>query len=770
MMMHNHCNVNNIEVSHRRNITKTDQFNLKYLNINSIKHKLFEIENDIHRTNKIIQFIALTETRILPDEADLYNIPNYKSYHSCRDDGHGGAALYVHSSLDSCLVESDVLFKVNFVIVKIPPLKVSIAVVYKKPTVSSNKFLTVLAHIISKANKLILVGDSNINIQNQCVKVTEYCSLIDSLGHRLLNSSDKKYATRINTHNNARQTKSATIDHVVSNCYNFIFNICINDTHLSDHHELFLSFRDVSNTAINFMKFDRHFPIKKLDIPNFKRIITRELSLYKPNNINCLLRLIECTKNRCIRSRNIYKTINPHKLWVNNELTSLINERNRYHKLLKQNPNNEYLKHKYAECCNLTRAKNNKIRREYNSSKLNQFISKPRQLWKCFNEIIHNKPKIMNEIKTISKMDGTVSYNQLEIANTLNSYFCKIGRELFLNIPHINPEHTTLIPNNSHTMALFPVTYDEIKNIILKTKSNSNLNNILSINYVKECQDILIIPLTDHINDCLNAGKFPDALKKARIIPIFKNGDVLSPANYRPISILDDFSKIIEQCVLNRLTSFMKKHNLISAFQFGFQKHSGTLSAASCLLDTIRFSLDASNKAICSGIFIDVTKAFDSISHELLMKKLYRHGIRGKSFDLIESFLTNRTQYVSLNNTNSSPMNIEFGTPQGSTLGPVLFILYLNDITKLKLHGKIILFADDAALIYSACDVIELNQQMNEDVATLSHWFESNKLTLNRKKTKCMIFTKSSISKNINLMYTLLAIPLNKLSRLNILA
>lgn len=148
----------------------------------------------------------------------------------------------MHDSVDSSLVESNIQFKINYLIVKVPALKASIAVVYKKPTVSKEKLFTVLTYILTKTNNLILIGDTNFNIQGHSTKITEYYSLIDSLGCCLLNNTDKKFATRINKHANARRTKSSTIDHVISNCLHFKFNVCVNDCHLPDHREILLSF------------------------------------------------------------------------------------------------------------------------------------------------------------------------------------------------------------------------------------------------------------------------------------------------------------------------------------------------------------------------------------------------------------------------------------------------------------------------------------------------------------------------------------------------
>lgn len=305
-------------------------------------------------------------------------------------------------------------------------------------------------------------------------------------------------------------------------------------------------------------------------------------------------------------------------------------------------------------------------------------------------------------MKSLKTDNDTITNEPIVISNSLNNYFCKVGRELYSKIPHNEPTYSSLIDFNSHTCALFPVSSDEVADIISKLKPNGNLNSILPSNQIKPCTDILTEPLTKIINKCFINGSFPIELKTSRIVPIFKSGDSLLPINYRPVNILEDLSKIIEMCTYNRIFSFCKRFKLIHKNQFGFQRQSGTLSAAICLIDDIRRSIDMSNSNICACIFLDVTKAFESIPHDMLMSKLYRYGFRGKIGDFIRDFLSNRQQYVFLSNTSSQHSSVDFGTPQGSTLGPILFLLYMNDICNLKLNGKIILFADDAVLIYTS--------------------------------------------------------------------
>ena len=230
-------------------------------------------------------------------------------------------------------------------------------------------------------------------------------------------------------------------------------------------------------------------------------------------------------------------------------------------------------------------------------------------------------------------------------------------------------------------------------------------------------------------------GIFPGNCTIARIVPIFKKGERDKPTNYRPISILSCFTKIFEKIIYKRLINFLNKHNVIQKTQYGFQKNISTNHA---LIDVITNSFDNINNNLYTGlVFLDLTKAFDTVSHDILLHKLDHYGIRGKTNDLIQTFLQ-RKQYVSVNGVNSNVLANNYGVAQGSTLGPLLFLLYINDLPS-SVNCVPRFFADDTCLVYSSSNPSTLNTAINQDLKNISQWFKANKLTVNPSKSNVLI-------------------------------
>ena len=230
-------------------------------------------------------------------------------------------------------------------------------------------------------------------------------------------------------------------------------------------------------------------------------------------------------------------------------------------------------------------------------------------------------------------------------------------------------------------------------------------------------------------------------MKTARVTPIFKEGSKTNVENYRPISILNSFSKVYEKLMHNRLSNFLESNNSIYESQYGFRSgrscEHALLNAQNLLLESL------SKRQVSILLLIDFSKAFDLVEHEILLKKLEHYGIRGPAYKWLESYLSNRKQYVSINGAESTSLTVEHGVPQGSILGPLLFIIYINDIPEISESAKFILYADDANIIITADTIEQASEQIQKLTKNLVQWVNSNGLVFNLKKTKYMIFSQA---------------------------
>ena len=284
----------------------------------------------------------------------------------------------------------------------------------------------------------------------------------------------------------------------------------------------------------------------------------------------------------------------------------------------------------------------------------------------------------------------------------------------------------------SDTMVITPVLEDEVRTIIRNLKDSSAGWDIVSTKVVKETYTSFINPLTHIMNLSLTTGVFPSELKIARVIPIFKSGANSSFTNYRPVSVLPLFSKILERLMYSRLLLFVNEHKLLYAYQFGFRALHAPNLAMVILVDKISKALEEGECVL--GLFLDFSKAFDTVNHAILFEKLEFYGITGTALQWFKSYLTGRKQYVEYNNTLSDKETITCGVPQGSILGPLLFLIYINDLCEVSDKIFSILFADDSNCFLSGKDPNQLIRTMNEEMVKIVDWLKLNKLSLNLKK------------------------------------
>ena len=252
------------------------------------------------------------------------------------------------------------------------------------------------------------------------------------------------------------------------------------------------------------------------------------------------------------------------------------------------------------------------------------------------------------------------------------------------------------------------------------------------------------IPLSILFNQSIIHGTFPNCFKHANIIPIYKKGPKDDVNNYRPISLLNTFSKIFEKLMKINLTKYLDSKAIINPQQFGFRQGMNTFDALSKFSDEIYSTLDAKDSYL--SIYIDFTKAFDTVRQDILLNKLQYYGIRGNIHNWFRDYLTNRTQSVTLFNQFSPSKVIKYGVPQGSVLGPILFLLYINDLPNIFKNFKTILFADDSTLCLSGQNPVDMFHVANAELSTFHRWCLSNRMTVNLTKTFYMFFTNKSIN------------------------
>ena len=244
------------------------------------------------------------------------------------------------------------------------------------------------------------------------------------------------------------------------------------------------------------------------------------------------------------------------------------------------------------------------------------------------------------------------------------------------------------------------------------------------------------------INKSLQCGKVPKDMKIARVIPVFKAKDKTYMGNYRPISLLPSISKVLEKVVHHRLYAFLTKKSILNDNQYGFRPAHSTIDAVSKFTTHVLKSLE--NKLCTLAVFLDLSKAFDTIDHNILLAKLEYYGARGIALEWFRSYLCNRSQFVMYRDTESLRRMVSCGVPQGSVLGPLLFILYTNDLPAVLKHSQCILFVDDITVCISGRYEPVLRQQIENDLASLTDWFHANKLSLNVLKTNFMKFGKGN--------------------------
>ena len=327
-------------------------------------------------------------------------------------------------------------------------------------------------------------------------------------------------------------------------------------------------------------------------------------------------------------------------------------------------------------------------------------------------------------------------------------------------VPSMTPDKF-LKNRNQLNLIIMHISDDEVLKIIEKLPNKSFGPASIPLRLLKVIADLIVMPLCHIINLSFSSGVFPEVWKIAKVIPLHKGGSTEELNNFRPISLLSIFDKIIEKLMHVRLYSFLEENDVFCKNQYGFKKKSNCAHSLIEMTEKIKESVD--NGKFGCGIFIDLKKAFDTVNHKILLHKLEHYGVRGAPLKWFESYLSNRKQYVYYNGVASEVLTITCGVPQGSVLGPLLFLVYINDLPNISDKLDFFLFADDTNIYFESDDLVTMERTVNEEIKKLCLWLNLNRLALNVSKTNFVIFrANKSLYHNVTLIMNRKAIQQTK--------
>ena len=386
-------------------------------------------------------------------------------------------------------------------------------------------------------------------------------------------------------------------------------------------------------------------------------------------------------------------------------------------------------------------------KKEYYKKFFEQHRYDSRKQWQMINGLLNRSVRNRESIK-LKNEDGNIISRSSEVAAKFNEYFSSIASNIKTQISArltFDPGgfQNFLQAPTSNSIYLSPVTPSEVQDVINKLKNKATLDTKIAPMKIANDDPKFTGAIAEIVNSSFQQGVFPTSLKIAKVVPIHKGGSKTDVTNYRPISLLSSFSKIFEKLMHIRILRFLDSNNSLFESQYGFRPGMSCEHAILNAQNTILQSLH--KKQIALLLLLDYSKAFDVIEHPILLKKLEHYGIRGVALQWFQSYLSNRQQFVTIDGENSSKKAIDYGVPQGSILGPLLFVIYINDLPSISTLAKFILYADDANIIITGQSEEEIQSKLLQITSLLLKWVDSNGLSLNLKKTHFMVFSHQKV-------------------------
>ena len=737
---------------------------------------IYEIDPDI---------ICFTEHWIKSSEIEHFVIKGYYIVDIyTRVQGYGGVCLFAKNHLiNSLTVENraqDLCYEkvfeccvinLNLRIREYKSRSITIIGVYRSPSVITlhknnvciidekgnccffNRLQKLLKLTNALKNDVILVGDLNLDaLKQNDTSVKELFYIFRSYNLK----SKIKEVTRFNEAHNT----GSSIDYVVTNINDDDIEIKIVNTLISDH----LAQQIIINNMV--LPSNYYYQEKRIFSEANKEIFLSYLSSFDWCSIIMSLENSENMFNIFYNNFNWgYNTYFPNvtkKVWldsrghINKWLTVDI-------KKLKNKVRKAY------KCKNKANMKplRAKYKKKYKSSRRNHIekhIVNAKNTAKATWEVVKTESGRSKKSNVFKKLKLRNNNELVDaptvVAETLNKYFVNSVESIIQEAKENNNSNFKIYgPRTDNSAIFFPCDFEEVKKVInnLPNKSAPGEDGVTA-ETIKCTNDVTSLVLSHIINCLLHEGIFPSILKTGKISPIPKVKNACKVEQFRPIALLSIFSKIIEKLVHKRIVNFCNKYNIFSKSQHGFRAGRSTQTAILEIIDEINFHHEKNNYLL--AIFIDLKKAFDVVMIELLIKKLEHYGFRGKCLEFLKSYLTGRSQYVNISQINdynnvkenhrSETSQCNFGVPQGSVLGPLLFILFINDIEHaLKSYCKIILYADDIVLLVNGANLNDLVKKQRIVMEKLKEYLNTNCLIMNEIKTSYMLFNRSADTKEM---------------------
>ena len=744
--------------------TRNSDLLVLQLNIRGVQGKMNELQYliDNNPCKRVPDVILLCETWQTPCSPSI-NIPGYKTFAHARSHKKGGGVAILIGSNIPCRLRDDLTSKQAstnrtkpytefcFVEIKTPRKTIIIGSMYRPPNVDTREFLKDYEELLNKIKgekkELILGTDHNLDLlKSHCHGVTS--TFLDM-------NLDRGIFPTITRPTRLTHTSATLID-------NILVTENLLDRHearilidnISDHLTCLLSIQNLlvrNNTEIEVEYRD----MSKLGCDRLKEelgrinweTISAENSL--DENMSKFSKILEtnCDHFLPLKQSKIKASQLRKEAWVTSGLLKSIKREKTLYRQSVSAKATEKSKRKYKEYNFILRKVKRHAKKSHYIENCVKFKDNTKQLWKVINRIV-NKQSDKTTVIPHLDIDKIKVTQAQEIANELGKYFSQVGKNYAEKVGQSKKgidEYLSKIRMYQDSIFLSPTNPDEIKKLIEKLphKTSSGYDRINNI-ILKELKDIICVPLSQLFNRSLNEGKFPTCMKLAEVVPLHKGGKMSAPNNYRPISLLLTVSKLLEKVMYKRVYNFLTDTNQLYSSQYGFRSQHSCDHAINELLCTIIKNLERQCTTI--SIFLDLSKAFDTLEHPTIYKKLERYGIRGQALDWFKDYLNNRNLRVKCRTgengilTTSDTYPVEYGAPQGSCLGPLIFLIFCNDLHYHLDYLNCIQFADDTTLYLSHHSKKYLRFMLETDLENISDWFRANKLTLNVGKTNCLVF------------------------------